>query len=349
VLIIGAGVAGLAAIAAARGLGAMVRAFDTREACREQVQSLGAEFLTVAVKESGDGQAATPRRCRRSSSTPRWPCSARQAREVDVVITTALIPEPARAQAVAHRHGGVDAAGLGGGRPGLPAAAATASSPSRGRRVHTGVTIVGDDRSHAAHGGPRQPPVRPQRAALLDELGGGDEVVDRPVDDHPRHHRAGAGGGALARATARAEPGPGEAVPKPPPARPPPPSRARAATGQVWVDGAGLQRRAGRPGVLGRFAPAEFLQHFTVFVLACIIGWQVIWNVTPALHTPLMSVTNAISGIILIGGLLQVGSTSASAGFSAPRPSCWPASTCSAGSSSRSGCCGMFRRHGEAR
>ena len=57
---------------------------------------------------------------------------------------------------------------------------------------------------------------------------------------------------------------------------------------------------------VGLFAPPEFLQHLTVFVLACFVGWQVVWNVTPALHTPLMSVTNAISGIILIGGMLQM-------------------------------------------
>ena len=59
--------------------------------------------------------------------------------------------------------------------------------------------------------------------------------------------------------------------------------------------------------VLGRFAPEDFLKHFTVFILACFVGWQVIWSVTPALHTPLMSVTNAISGIIIIGGMLQIG------------------------------------------
>jgi NAD(P) transhydrogenase subunit alpha len=61
---------------------------------------------------------------------------------------------------------------------------------------------------------------------------------------------------------------------------------------------------------LGRVAPPEFLSHFTVFVLACFVGYMVIWNVTPALHTPLMSVTNAISGIIVIGALLQISSPS---------------------------------------
>jgi H+-translocating NAD(P) transhydrogenase subunit alpha len=59
--------------------------------------------------------------------------------------------------------------------------------------------------------------------------------------------------------------------------------------------------------VLGAFAPEDFLRHFTVFILACFIGWQVIWSVTPALHTPLMSVTNAISGIIVVGGMVEIG------------------------------------------
>ncbi|MEO6603884.1 MAG: proton-translocating transhydrogenase family protein, partial [Polyangiaceae bacterium] len=58
--------------------------------------------------------------------------------------------------------------------------------------------------------------------------------------------------------------------------------------------------------LLGSVAPKEFVSHLTVFVLACFVGWQVVWNVTPALHTPLMSVTNAISGIILVGGMLQI-------------------------------------------
>jgi NAD(P) transhydrogenase subunit alpha len=60
--------------------------------------------------------------------------------------------------------------------------------------------------------------------------------------------------------------------------------------------------------LVGKYAPAEFVSHFTVFVLACFVGWQLVWSVTPALHTPLMSVTNAISGIIVIGGMLQIGS-----------------------------------------
>jgi NAD(P) transhydrogenase subunit alpha len=70
---------------------------------------------------------------------------------------------------------------------------------------------------------------------------------------------------------------------------------------------------AGALVAFGQVAPSEFLSHLTVFALACVVGWQVIWNVTPALHTPLMSVTNAISGIIVVGGMLQIGGDLASA------------------------------------
>jgi NAD(P) transhydrogenase subunit alpha len=66
--------------------------------------------------------------------------------------------------------------------------------------------------------------------------------------------------------------------------------------------------------LIGLYAPADFVGHLTVFILSCFIGWQVIWNVTPALHTPLMSVTNAISGIIVVGGIMQVGSFSSLGG-----------------------------------
>ena len=65
--------------------------------------------------------------------------------------------------------------------------------------------------------------------------------------------------------------------------------------------------------LIGNYAPPEFVSHFTVFVLACFVGWQLVWNVTPALHTPLMSVTNAISGIIVIGGMLQIAAPISSA------------------------------------
>ena len=103
-------------------------------------------------------------------------------------------------------------------------------------------------------------------------------------------------------------------VKEPAPAPKPPPSTAKPAqlklnspTRRAWGSTVGGLFVMGVLFTLSRFAPSEFLQHSTVFVLACFVGWQVVWSVSPALHTPLMSVTNAISGIIIIGGMLQVG------------------------------------------
>jgi NAD(P) transhydrogenase subunit alpha len=98
--------------------------------------------------------------------------------------------------------------------------------------------------------------------------------------------------------------------------RPPSPKEEEKSGKKKSGHGGGAPTQGGRLGGLvlavillavGHFAPSEFLEHFTVFVLACFVGWQVIWSVTPALHTPLMSVTNAISGIIIVGGMLEIG------------------------------------------
>jgi NAD(P) transhydrogenase subunit alpha len=96
---------------------------------------------------------------------------------------------------------------------------------------------------------------------------------------------------------------PSPAKPPPKAAPPPVPAEPKKKTSLVGWALAGLGALL---ALIGYAAPGEFINHFTVFVLACFVGWQVVWNVTPALHTPLMSVTNAISGIILIGGMLQI-------------------------------------------
>jgi NAD(P) transhydrogenase subunit alpha len=109
----------------------------------------------------------------------------------------------------------------------------------------------------------------------------------------------------------RKEPSP--AAPKSRSTRPPPPdakpkqTEIQNPTRRAWGNTAFGMISIAALFALGRFAPGDFLQHFTVFILACFVGWQVIWSVTPALHTPLMSVTNAISGIIVVGGMLQIG------------------------------------------
>jgi NAD(P) transhydrogenase subunit alpha len=128
-----------------------------------------------------------------------------------------------------------------------------------------------------------------QRPALLTH---GGEVLPPPPKPEP----------ATLAAVAPPKPRPSEQAT---PAHPP--GHIRDPVRRAWGTTVGSLVLLGGLFFLGRFAPGDFLQHFTVFILACFVGWQVIWSVTPALHTPLMSVTNAISGIIIIGGMLQIG------------------------------------------
>jgi len=330
VLVIGAGVAGLAAAAAARALGAEVRAFDTRAAAKEQVESVGATFLTVSVVEDGDGQGGYAKEMSAAFIEAEMDLFRKQADEVDVIVTTALVPGKKAPllvpeDVVARLKPGsvlVDLAAEQGGNCAL-------TVPGEIARVD-GVTIVGltDLPSRMASSASKlfannlvhlmaemcgkegfaldleSDVVRP---ALVVHRG---EVLPRPVIQSPT----------AAAPTAAAAPAKTD-----PPRRAPTPSRAppspelkpaqrniRSPTRRAWGTTLGGVVLILVLFVLGRFAPRDFLQHSTVFILACFVGWQVIWSVTPALHTPLMSVTNAISGIIIIGGMLQVG-----AGFDA--------------------------------
>jgi NAD(P) transhydrogenase subunit alpha len=302
VLVIGAGVAGLSAIGTARGLGAIVRAFDTRPAVKEQVESMGAEFLELSFAEDGTGQGGYAKTMSAEFIAAEMALFKEQARQVDIIVTTALIPgKPAprllTAEIVREMHPGsviVDLAAEAGGnceytKPGQVV-------------VEHGVTVIGymDLPSRLA-------PTASQLYGtnlchLLSDMGGGkawrvnleDEVVRGALVVHegklvwpaPRKD-------APANAAA-----PGKA-PAPAVAAPVKKKSSVGGTLAALVGGGVLI-------ALGLVAPPAFIAHLSVFVLACFIGWQVVWNVTPALHTPLMSVTNAISGIILIGGMLQV-------------------------------------------
>jgi NAD(P) transhydrogenase subunit alpha len=322
VLVIGAGVAGLAAIGAARSLGAIVRAFDTRPPVREQVESMGAEFLEVSIEEDGSGEGGYAKEMSPAFIAAEMALFAEQAKDVDIIITTALIPGKAapvllsRELVESMRKGSVvvDLAAESGGNCAL-------TRPGE-VLTHQGVTIIGyvDLPSRLA-------PTASQLYGanlghLLADMGGGkswhvdleDEVVRGALVTHA-----------------------GEVMwppPKPPPkkdetpapkrapsVRPPAPiaPAAKPARGQGGGHGGGHGAAAQSPvgswpmvaaaiviAVASHFAPADFVQHLTVFVLACFIGWQVVWNVSAALHTPLMSVTNAISAIILVGGMLNV-------------------------------------------
>ena len=304
VLVIGAGVAGLAAIGAARGLGAIVRAFDTRAAVRDQVKSMGAEFLELNVEEEGEGGGGYAKEMSPAFIAAEMALFAAQAKDVDIIITTALIPNRPAPVLITEdmvksmKKGSVivDLAAENGGNCAL-------TQPGSVVQQH-GVHIIGyiDLPSRLA---PTASVLYGNNLAyLLDDLGGAanfhidlnDEVVRNSLIVHD---------GAVVWPPPRKEAPP---APAPPAAAPPVP--VAAAKEPKASRGTGLALAVGAIALalwgVGFMAPPAFLSHLTVFALACIVGWQVVWNVTPALHTPLMSVTNAISGIIVVGGMLAV-------------------------------------------
>jgi NAD(P) transhydrogenase subunit alpha len=309
VLIIGAGVAGLSAIAAARGLGAEVRAFDTRAAVKEQVQSLGAAFLEVDFEEDGETASGYSKEMSPGFIAAEMALFLQQCKEVDIIVTTALVPGKKAPLLIteemvhAMKPGSVvvDLAAEQGGNCACTVADKTVEVG--------GVTIIGYTDLTSRLATHASTFFGNNIAHLLDDMGGGNNFKIDHADEAVRGALILEGGELRwpppppkVTAVARAAPPPVEPPPDPPvKARPIPPARPSAskAVGQLAA-AAGL-------AALGVSAPAEFLQHFTVFVLACFIGWQVIWNVSHALHTPLMAVTNAISGIIIVGGILQAG------------------------------------------
>ncbi len=315
VLVIGAGVAGLAAVATAKSLGAIVRAFDTRPIVREQIQSLGAEFLEVTLDEDGTGSGGYGKTMSPEFIAAEMALFLDQAREVDIIITTALIPgKPApklitRAMVAEMKPGSVvvDLAAEQGGNCDL-------TEPDRITTSPNGVTIIGYTDFPSRMATQSSQLYGMNLCHLLDDLGrNADYHVD--LDDEVIR------GTVLLYEGDRLEPLPPKvAIVKPTDLKlnsqssSQPNSQSSSQLIQpissdvperdltkLWVILIGIVLVE-----LGSSAPASFLSHFTVFVLACFVGWQVVWRVKPALHTPLMSVTNAISGIIIIGGLLQL-------------------------------------------
>ncbi|MBL4699610.1 MAG: Re/Si-specific NAD(P)(+) transhydrogenase subunit alpha [Phycisphaerales bacterium] len=306
VLVIGAGVAGLAAIGAANALGAIVRAFDTRLEVGEQVRSMGAEFLELDFKEEGSGSGGYAKVMSDEFIEAEMKLFAQQAMEVDIIITTALIPgKPAprlisAGMVESMREGSVivDMAAQQGGNCALTQADKMI--------VHKGVRIVGYTDLASRMAIQTSWLYASTLVSMLDEMGGDENFTIDLENDIVRGALVCHEGSTtwpppqaqpVVIATSQDEPSP-EATPATGPAEP----KKKSNLGSVVV----MIITAVALLALGRVAPSEFLSHFTVFVLACFVGWQVVWNVTPALHTPLMSVTNAISGIILIGGMLHL-------------------------------------------
>ncbi len=314
VLVIGAGVAGLAAIGTAQSLGAVVRAFDVRPEVSEQIESMGAEFLFLDFDEdaSGEGGYAAP-------SSPEFrekqlECFRQQAPDVDIVITTALIPGRDApklwlADMVAAMKSGsvvVDLAAEKGGNCDL-------TIMDEKVETENGVTIIGytdfPSRMATQSSTLYANNVRHMLDDLTPEKDGKvkinmkDEVIRAVTVTHA---------GKITfpppapKINAIAKPVIGQQIEND--------SKLAAKVESERVKKAGQQQifLLGIGGLLmaiiGAYAPPSFMQHFIVFVLACFIGFQVIWNVSHALHTPLMAITNAISGIIILGALLQINS-----------------------------------------
>jgi NAD(P) transhydrogenase subunit alpha len=310
VLVIGAGVAGLAAIGAAKSMGAIVRSFDTRPEVKEQVESMDAEFLMLDFEDSedGSGEGGYAKVMSEEFIKAEMALFAEQAKDVDIIITTALIPgKPApeliTAEMVESMKDGsvvVDLAAEQGGNCELTEPGEVV--------VRHGVTIIGYTDLPSRLAAQSSQLYATNLRHLLTDLTpekDGNIVVD--MEDE------------VIRGATVCKDGETTWPPPPPklsaapakPAEAPAPEPAAVEEEKRSVMGPIVAMAVGGLALLGlgAVAPASFMAHFTVFVLACFVGYMVIWNVTPALHTPLMSVTNAISSIIVIGALLQISST----------------------------------------
>jgi NAD(P) transhydrogenase subunit alpha len=308
VLVIGAGVAGLAAIGTAKSMGAIVRAFDTRPEVKEQIESMDAEFLLLDFKEEGSGTGGYAKTMSKEFIEAEMALFARQAMEVDIIVTTALIPGKPAPKLITEdmvksmKPGSivVDLAAEQGGNCALTEKDKVV--------VKHGVTIIGYSNLPSRLANQSSQLYSTNLRHLLTELcpeKNGEINVN--MDDE------------VIRGTTVIKEGMITWPPPPPKlsAAPVPQTEAPAKASVLEQ-----QKKSLIPSSIQQFlpiiiaglalfgigsvAPESFMTHFTVFVLSCFVGYQVIWNVSHSLHTPLMSVTNAISSIIVIGALVQI-------------------------------------------
>ena len=304
-MVIGAGVAGLAAIGAAKSMGAIVRAFDTRPEVKEQIESMDAEFLELDFEEEGSGTGGYAKVMSKEFIAAEMALFAEQAKEVDIIITTALIPgKPApelilEEHVVAMKDGSVivDLAAEQGGNCKL-------SEAGKIVKVH-GVSIIGyTDLPSRMAAQASQLYGTNLRHLLTDMTKEKDGNAKVDFEDEVVRGATAVKGGAITFPPPAPKLSAAPAKPAEKPAEVKPVEEESSAMGPLITFGVGALALFG----LGAIAPASFMAHFTVFVLACFVGYMVIWNVSAALHTPLMSVTNAISSIIVIGAILQISS-----------------------------------------
>ncbi|MDF2144825.1 Re/Si-specific NAD(P)(+) transhydrogenase subunit alpha [Knoellia sp. p5-6-4] len=307
VLVIGAGVAGLAAIGTANSLGAIVRAFDARPEVAEQVESMGAEFLRIeGLDQEGPSATGYAKEMGEDFNRRAAELYAEQARDVDIIITTALIPGKPAPRLISKEM-------VASMRPGSVIVDMAAANGGNVEGTVADQLVVTDNQVRII-GYTDLPGRLPTQASqlygtnlvnllkLLTPEKDGKAVVD--FDDVVQR------GMTVCRDGQSTWPPPPVAVSAAPAAAPlaekpaPPPPKVRDPRRKYALMGLA----AVVFGLVAAWSPATFLGHFTVFALAVIVGFYVISNVAHALHTPLMSETNAISGIILVGALLQIGS-----------------------------------------
>ena len=305
VLVIGAGVAGLAAIGAANSLGAIVRAFDSRPEVKEQVESMGASFLEIDFKEeggSGDGYAKV---ISEEFNRRALALYAEQAKEVDIIITTALIPGRPAPRLITKEM--VESM-----KPGSVIVDLAAATGGNCELSKAGEVVVTDNQVKII-GYTDLPSRLPTQSSQLYGTNlvnllkllckNKDGQIDINFDDV-----------VLRGVTVIRD---GEVTWPAPPiqvsAQPQQQAKAASAVKKEEEKPTDPRKKYGIMAAVGvlflwltSIAPAAFLSHLTVFVLACVVGYYVVWNVSHALHTPLMAVTNAISGIIIVGALLQI-------------------------------------------
>jgi NAD(P) transhydrogenase subunit alpha len=310
VLVIGAGVAGLAAIGTANSLGAIVRAFDTRAEVKEQIESMGAEFLELDFKEPEDAarEDGYAKEMSQAFIDAEMALFAQQASEVDIIITTAMIPGKQSPLLITKdmvelmKPGSVivDLAAAGGGNCEL-------TTPGKVRKIH-GVKIIGYTDLVS-----RLPSQATQLYAnnlynllkLLTPNADGQLSLDQ-TDDVIRHmtvvyHSAITFPPPPIKVSASPKPTQPQKMAQPLPKEPIP--QTTGLLSKILLLALAISFV-----LISSNAPESFLSHLTVFALSCVIGYHVVWNVSHSLHTPLMSVTNAISGIIIIGAVLQISS-----------------------------------------
>eukprot|EP00004_Rigifila_ramosa_P017416 TRINITY_DN423_c0_g1_i1.p1 TRINITY_DN423_c0_g1~~TRINITY_DN423_c0_g1_i1.p1 ORF type:complete len:1070 (-),score=291.30 TRINITY_DN423_c0_g1_i1:106-3141(-) len=303
VLIIGAGVAGLAAIGVAKSMGAEVRCFDTRLVTKEQVESLGAEFLLLQFNEDGAGAGGYAKVMSEEFYQAEMRLFAEQAPEVDIIITTAQIPgrkapillKKEHVEAMKPGSVLVDIAAMSGGNCEL-------TRPGE-LYVHNGVKIIGFTDLTSRMATQASSMYATNMFHLLNHMGGAAKFTVDTTNEVVRPMMCTNQGNVT-------YPPPAAAGPPPEAPKPAASSKSHAPVQEYEVS---MTEKVSMGAftiislvLIAVFFPKSFTSHLMVFMLSCVVGYNSIWNVSPSLHTPLMSVSNAISGVVLLGGMLQI-------------------------------------------